>query len=62
MKEKHLSLMLRQNGDEYRAVWFGSAQEALPRLPWDIAFQIERNEWQGSVTPQIHIRAVRQSE
>jgi single-stranded-DNA-specific exonuclease len=54
--------MLRQNGDEYRAVWFGSAQEALPRLPWDIAFQIERNEWQGSVTPQIHIRAVRQSE
>ena len=62
MKEKHLSLMLRQHGDEYRAVWFGSAKDELPRLPWDIAFQIERNEWQGTVTPQIHIRAVRQSE
>lgn len=61
MKEKHLSLMLRQHGDEYRAVWFGSAKEEKPRLPWDIAFQIERNEWQGSVTPQIHIRAVRHS-
>ena len=61
MKEKHLSLMLRQHGDEYRAVWFGSAKDELPRLPWDIAFQIERNEWQGTVTPQIHIRAVRQS-
>ena len=61
MKEKHLSLMLRQHGDEYRAVWFGAAQEERPRLPWDIAFQIERNEWQGTVSPQIHIRAVRQS-
>jgi single-stranded-DNA-specific exonuclease len=61
MKDKHLSLMLRQHGDEYRAVWFGAAHDELPRLPWDIAFQIERNEWQGSITPQIHIRAVRRS-
>ncbi len=62
MKEKHLSLMLRQHGDEYRAVWFGAAKDERPRLPWDIAFQIERNEWQGTVSPQIHIRAVRHSE
>ena len=61
MKEKHLSLMLRQHGDEYRAVWFGAAKDERPRLPWDIAFQIERNEWQGTVSPQIHIRAVRHS-
>jgi single-stranded-DNA-specific exonuclease len=62
MKEKHLSLLLRQDGDEYRAVWFGGALEELPRLPWDIAFNIERNEWQGTVSPQIHIRAVRHAE
>jgi len=62
MKEKHLSLLLRQGGDEYRAVWFGAAAQTLPRLPWDIAFHIERNEWQGSVSPQIHIRAVRRAE
>ena len=62
MKEKHLSLLLRQGGDEYRAVWFGAASQELPRLPWDIAFQIERNEWQGTVSPQIHIRAVRKAE
>jgi single-stranded-DNA-specific exonuclease len=62
MKEKHLSLMLRQSGDEYRAVWFGAASEELPRLPWDIAFNIERNEWQGSVSPQIQVRAVRRAE
>lgn len=62
MKEKHLSLLLRQGGDEYRAVWFGAAGQELPRLPWDIAFNIERNEWQGTVSPQIHLRAVRHSE
>jgi single-stranded-DNA-specific exonuclease len=62
MKEKHLSLILRQSGDEYRAVWFNSAAQELPRLPWDVAFQIERNEWQGTVSPQIHVRAVRHSE
>jgi single-stranded-DNA-specific exonuclease len=61
MKEKHLSLMLRQGRDEHRAVWFGAASEKLPRQPWDIAFTIERNEWQGSVSAQIHIKAVRSS-
>jgi single-stranded-DNA-specific exonuclease len=29
MKEKHLALMLRQRGDEYRAVWFGAVSEEL---------------------------------
>lgn len=61
MKEKHLSLMLRQGRDEHRAVWFGAASEPLPRQPWDIAFTIERNEWQGNVSAQIHIKAVRSS-
>jgi single-stranded-DNA-specific exonuclease len=59
MKGKHCAFLLRQDGDEYRAVWFGGVAHDLPRLPWDIAFQIERNEWNGTVSPQIHIRAVR---
>ena len=62
MKEKHLSLLLRQGGDEYRAVWFGAVSEKLPRPPWDIAFNIERNEYQGAVSAQIHMRAVRAAE
>ncbi len=61
MKEKHLSFTFRQNGCEQRAVWFGSAGEELPPLPWDIAFQIERNEYQGRVSPQLHVKAVRAS-
>jgi single-stranded-DNA-specific exonuclease len=59
MKEKHLSLMLRQGRDEHRAVWFGGAGGELPRLPWDVAFTIERNEWQGNVSAQIQVKAVR---
>jgi single-stranded-DNA-specific exonuclease len=59
MKEKHLSLVLRQGRHEARAVWFNSATEALPRPPWDVAFQIERNEWQGTVSAQVHVKAVR---
>ena len=62
MKEKHLSFMLRQDGDEYRAVWFGAVSEKLPRPPWDIAFHIDRNEYQGVVSAQIHMRAVRAAE
>ena len=62
MKDKHLALILRQNGDEYSAVWFNSAALELPRLPGDVAYPIERNEWQGTVSPQIHIRAVRRAE
>lgn len=59
MKEKHLSLLLRQDGREARAVWFGAADLELPRLPWDVAFTIERNEYQGRVIPQLHVKAVR---
>jgi len=59
MKEKHLSLRLRQGRDEARAVWFGAAQEELPPPPWDVAFTIERNEYQGYVNAQMEIRAVR---
>lgn len=62
MKEKHLSLSFRSGRGETRAVWFGSAKLDLPRLPWDIAFTVERNEYQGIVRPQVHIKAVREAE
>jgi single-stranded-DNA-specific exonuclease len=62
MKEKHLSLQLRQGFHEARGVWFGGAEEKkLPPQPWDVAFEIERNEYQGYVTAQMQLRAVRTS-
>jgi single-stranded-DNA-specific exonuclease len=59
MKEKHYSLILRHGQSESRAVWFGGAIEKLPHLPWDVAFTVERNEYQGLVRPQVQIKAVR---
>jgi single-stranded-DNA-specific exonuclease len=59
LKEKHLSLILRQGGEQHRAMWFGAALEELPRPPWDVAFTIERNEWQGTVSAQIRLKAIR---
>jgi single-stranded-DNA-specific exonuclease len=62
MKEKHLSLVLRQAGRELRAVWFGAGGIELPRLPWDVAFTIERNAYQGIVSAQIQLKSVRSSQ
>ena len=40
-------------------LWFGGAQTELPRLPWDVAYTVDRNEYQGVVRPQVQIKAVR---
>jgi len=62
LKEKHLSLMLRQGRRDHRAIYFNAASETLPRLPWDVAFTVERNEYGGCVTPQMRVRAIRHAE
>ena len=62
LKEKHLSLSLRQNGSRCQAIYFGGALHELPRPPWDIAFKIERNEFRESVSVQIQIVAIRTCE
>jgi len=59
IKEKHLSLILRQDASERRAIWFNGADDEKPPLPWDILFQIEQNEWNDRISVQIEIRAVR---
>ena len=59
MKEKHRSFMFRQGRAQCRAVWWNSADISLPPLPWDVAFTIGRNEWNGRVDPQMDIRDVR---
>lgn len=62
MKEKHHSFLLRQGRGRCRAVWWNSAEIPLPPLPWDVAYTITRNEWNGRVDPQIDIRDVRTAE
>jgi single-stranded-DNA-specific exonuclease len=61
MKEKHLSFEIQQGTARARAIWFNGALEPLPPTPWDIAFDLTRNDYQGKVQPQIQVRALRQS-
>ena len=46
----------------YTAIYFGGAEKKLPSPPWDVAFQIERNEYKGRLYLQLQIKAVRATE
>jgi single-stranded-DNA-specific exonuclease len=61
MKEKHLSMEIRQGKQSVRAIWFNGVAEVLPEPPWDIAFDLTRNEYQGHVEAQVQIRALRKA-
>lgn len=59
LKEKHLRLDLRGAGGRRQAIWFNGALDELPRPPWDVAYTVNRNTWQGRDEAQIRIVAVR---
>lgn len=59
LKEKHLVLRLRQEGRFQRAIFFGGAGFPLPDPPWDIAFRIGADEWEGEIRLQILVEAIR---
>jgi single-stranded-DNA-specific exonuclease len=64
LKEKHYRFMLMQNGGgrAQEAIYFGGARQPLPEAPWDIAFQVARNEFNGRVSLQLEIKALRSAE
>jgi single-stranded-DNA-specific exonuclease len=64
LKEKHYKFSLLQNGGgrAQEAIYFGGAQRELPKAPWDIAFQVGRNEYNGRVSVQLEIKALRAAE
>ena len=59
LKEKHLVLRLRQNGRHQRAIFFGGAEEPLPEPPWDVAFRISADEYEGETRLQMQVEAIR---
>lgn len=61
LKEKHLVLRLRQQGRSQRAIFFGGAEEPLPEPPWDIAFRVNSDEYEGEIRLQMQVEAVRTS-
>ncbi|MEP6698666.1 MAG: single-stranded-DNA-specific exonuclease RecJ [Verrucomicrobiota bacterium] len=61
LKEKHLVLRLRQKNHFQRAIFFDGASSELPRAPWDMAFRIAADEYQGETRLQIQVEALRAS-
>ena len=61
MKEKHLRLELLSGRRRRNAIWFNAGTDQLPRPPWDVAYTVNRNTWQGRDEAQIQIVAIRSS-
>ncbi len=69
LKGKHLRLALRQARapgpgsfePHLMAIYFHGAEEPLPTPPWDIAFQVEANEYRGETRCQVCVQAVREA-
>jgi single-stranded-DNA-specific exonuclease len=59
--EKHLQLRLRQHNCHQRAIFFGAAADALPKQPWDIAFRIRPDEYEGETRLEMRVEAVREA-
>ena len=59
LKEKHLVLRLRQKNHFQRAIFFDGASSPLPRAPWDMAFRVTADEYEGETRLQIQVEALR---
>jgi single-stranded-DNA-specific exonuclease len=59
--ENHLSLRLRQRNYHHRAVYFGAASNELPTPPWDVAFRIRPDEYEGEARLEMQVVALRQA-
>jgi single-stranded-DNA-specific exonuclease len=53
LKDKHLKLTLERSHQHFDAIWFGHA-ELLPDQV-DVAYRLDRNEWNGIVSAQLII-------
>ena len=61
LKEKHLVLRLRQKNHFRRAIFFDGASSPLPSSPWDMAFRLSADEYEGETRLQIQVEALRES-
>jgi len=59
LKEKHLRFDFSVQRSRVGAIFFNGAEQPLPRPPWDVAYVLERNEFNGRNEPQMNIVAIR---
>lgn len=59
LKEKHYRYVFRDGRCTATAIHFNGAEHPLPAPPWDVAFHLERNDYNGRSEPQMQVVAVR---
>ena len=59
MKDKHLGLEFQCGRRRVKAVYFNAPVGSLPRPPWDVAFTLDWNVWQGRAEAQMRIVEIR---
>ena len=57
--ERHLDLRLKKQNAIRRAIFFDSAAAPLPPAPWDVAFRLHPNIYEGETRIDLHVRALR---
>jgi single-stranded-DNA-specific exonuclease len=60
--EKHLIFRLRQGDRHRRAVYFDGATTEIPAPPWDVAFRIGADDYNGHTLVGMRIEALRAAE
>jgi single-stranded-DNA-specific exonuclease len=62
VKDKHVIFRLRQRNYHQRAIYFdGANAPPLPAAPWDIAFRIRADEYEGETRLNMQIHALRKA-
>ena len=61
MKEKHLKIEFSAGRRRVPAVFFNAKIDELPRPPWDVAYTLDWNSWQGRTEAQMRIVCVRKA-
>jgi single-stranded-DNA-specific exonuclease len=59
LKERHLRFEFRAGRRIIQAIYFRGAEETLPMPPWDVAFTLERNEFNGRMDAQMQVVGIR---
>jgi single-stranded-DNA-specific exonuclease len=57
--ERHLDLRLKKQNAIRRAIFFDSAEATLPPAPWDVAFRLHPNTYEGETRIDLHVQALR---
>lgn len=61
MKDKHLKIEFSAGRRRFPAVFFNASVADLPRPPWDVAYTLDWNSWQGRTEAQMRIVDVRKA-